>query len=356
MEKRVEHSDLVAVELGGRQIGSVTLEEERFNQPVPNIELFRDLAADIRQRSALIALKEAEVVTKQPVYDAYAKDLELIRRYHAEFKDCVHAAIRCSVNGISRPRNNTFEQTYQILAPQIPVVDAVQLLRLPHTVASRPLPNLVTELKTEANRAIGRIVKSLADWLQLLSEEELIGLVEWSDVDVCCYSYFKHEFTASVEKTRKREEITVDGSKPWGQQTTKRILRDRTTTTRQIRERHVHHIVNAKLYRITEYRDRISQHVAIFLEAIPASLERHLNVVEGTITTEERHRRLVGESTTTETEVISVYKYSPGVIFGPFNLIGWSADDLTPGVYCAAQRQRMRSERYGRIRGHLFTA
>ena len=29
-----------------------------------------------------------------------------------------------------------------------------------------------------------------------------------------------------------------------------------------------------------------------------------------------------------EEEIISVYKYSPGVLLEPFNLIGWNSDDI----------------------------
>lgn len=77
---------------------------------------------------------------------------------------------------------------------------------------------------------------------------------------------------------------------------------------------------------------------------------------------EERHRRMVAESTRTETEVLAVYKYSPGVLLGPFNLIGWSADDLaTGGVFSPKQKAAKRKPRsvgghLKRVSGHLFTA
>jgi len=43
---------------------------------------------------------------------------------------------------------------------------------------------------------------------------------------------------------------------------------------------------------------------------------------------EELVKLKVSETTTIEKEVLSSYKYSPGVLLGPFNLIGWSSDDI----------------------------
>ena len=76
---------------------------------------------------------------------------------------------------------------------------------------------------------------------------------------------------------------------------------------------------------------------------------------------EESHRRLIAETTRTDTDVLAVFKYSPGVVIGPFNLIGWSADDLASGgTFSAKQKAAKRMAKApGRLRratGHLFTA
>ena len=160
----------------------------------------------------------------------------------------------------------------------------------------------------------------------------------------------------------KREDTTFNPERPLGQRTTYRTIRDRTTTTRYVQERHVHHVVDAKLHRLVDYPHAVPPYVAMFLDAVPASLAPHLSIVEGTITMEERHRRLIGEKTTTETEILSVYKGSPGVLLGPFNTIGWSSDDLASGgVFSAKQRVAKKQggrplrERVARVTGHLLT-
>lgn len=363
MSATVSPSDLVTMDLGGRSLASATLApEERFAQPVPDIEMFRDLAAAIRRQSTLVALKAETIGAKSRIYAAYARDLALLRRCHAEFQEGIRAAVRCSITGIDRMAAREWEQAWQVLSGLVPSVEPVQPIRLPHTLAAKPIPELVAELQAELNRGIERTLKPLADWLQLLAEEELIGVVEWSDVDVCCYSYFRHQITHRVAVGAKREETTFEAEQPFGQRTKYRILRDRTTTTRYVLERHVHHVVDAKLHRLPDYPHPVPPHVAMFLDAVPDSLAPYLHVVEGTITMEERRRRLIGEKTTTETEVLSVYKGSPGVLLGPFNFIGWSSDDLASGgVFSRRQLATMKRrgkpfrERLARATGHLFT-
>lgn len=352
-------SDLVLMNLGGRNFAAVA-PGDRFAQPIPNVGLFQELAASIRQGSALLAINVEGLAAKTPIYAAYARDLALLRRYHTEFQDCVRSAVRCSISGVAPGNERAWKETWQLLSGQVPTIETLQPLRLPHTIAAKPVPELVTDLQAEMHKGVERTLKPLADWLQLLAESELVGLVEWSGVDVCCYSYFRHEFTNTVTKGSKRNEVTVDDSQPFGSRTTYRILRDRTVVTQQIQERHVHHVVDAKIHKVADFPHPVPQHVSMFLDSVPASLEPHLSIVEGTITMEERHRRLLAEGTRTETEVVSVYKGSPGVLLGPFNLIGWSSDDLASGgTFSAKQKAAKRKsgstrERLRRATGHLF--
>ena len=65
-----------------------------------------------------------------------------------------------------------------------------------------------------------------------------------------------------------------------------------------------------------------------FLNAVPVWLRTCLQIVDGQMTMEEVLRRKTSEGTVIESEVRAVYRYCPGVLLAPFNLIGWSADDL----------------------------
>ena len=100
----METSDRVRMEVGGRRFAGTTT-KERFTQPVPNVEVFRELAAAIRQDSKILALKADDLQTKLPIYAAYAQDLDLLRHHHAEFQDCIRSAVRCSIPVVVRSRS-----------------------------------------------------------------------------------------------------------------------------------------------------------------------------------------------------------------------------------------------------------
>lgn len=279
----------------------------------------------------------------------------------------MQAAVRYSiipVTGGMRKQREKYEETWQLLKSQIPSAGVPLFIDFPYTRASLEVSQLLVEMKEEFGKGIVQILKLLAEWLRFLVQNELIGLVEWGDLDVCRYHYFKHEIIKEVLEERRRRENSFDGTQPYGSRNQVKLIADQTIVRRQFRERHVHHIIRAKLHRLEEYPYKTPQHVAAFIDAIPASLQPYMHIVEGTITMEEVFRRQVGEEQFVKSEVLSVDKYSPGVLFGHFNLIGWSGDDLQAGsVFYSLQRaaqkhkrQRKAAETRGRLLGHLFTS
>lgn len=335
------------------------------SKTIPDSGIFSELVSSIRQRSTLLALDDG--TTKDAIYRSYAHDLELLQLYQREFEALVQAAVRHSIIRIGRNSQQNClrpQETWEILKAQIPSGPATLLIDFPHTRAALPLPQLLEEIKTEFRSGTDQILRSLSDWLRVLVRNEFIGLVEWGDLDVCRYHYFKHEVTEGVMSDRTRNETSFDGSKPYGSRTEYRVVRDREIHRRQLRERHIHHIIHAKLHRLDEYQDRVPTNVAAFIDEIPVSLEPHVHILEGVITKEEVLRRQVAEERIVSSEILSVWKGSPGVLFDCFNMIGWSADDLKDGaVFYARQRSRARqiqrqraAERRSRVVGRLFSA
>jgi len=360
------HGEPISLELMDRRYGSEELSgTEWSHQATSEAGVFSELAMSIRHQSALLAMKE--MATKEQIYRAYTQDLALLQRYHREFEACVQAAIRCSImagDGIARQKRERYDETWQLLKSQMPSATMTLLIAFPYTRAALPMPRLLAEIQNEFNRGVEQILKPLANWLHVLVENEFIGLVEWGDLDVCRYHYFKHEMTKEVMMEQKRRERSFDPTQPYGSRTQITLIRDRHIRQRQFRERHVHHIIRAKLHRLEEYPVPVPKYVATFIDAIPTSLQPHVHIVEGTITMEEVLRRQIGEEQFVKSEVLSVDKYSPGVLFGHFNLIGWSGDDIKSGsVFYAIQRgvqkqvrKQQAAQRRSRLIGHLFTA
>ena len=320
-------SDRIEVELEGRQYGTHGAVEGKFLQAVP--WSFQEFAAGIRQQSALLALAASPELEKQAIFDAYAKDLAVLERYVSEFEACAKQAIRSS---IADRRDTTdhehVEKTWQQLKDEIPPLGRTPLLQLPYTRAAKEAETLLAELKAEFEDAVQRVLQLFTFWFHRLVERELVGLVEWAALDVCRFHYFRHERTDTVLDERTRVEKTVERTRLMGQRTEERTIRERLVRRELFRERHVHHIVNAKLYRLDEYPERVPARVREFLNAVPVWLRTCLQIVDGQMTMEEVLRRKTSEGTVIESEVRAVYRYCPGVLLAPFNLIGWSADDL----------------------------
>lgn len=344
-------SKRIAVMHGDRVYGSENSLAAEFVQEVP--EALRELAVDLRQRSALLALADAPGLEKRAIFEAYGRDLGLLKRRLAEFDACVLQAIKSSVicqrGGAEKPKD-----VWEALKEQVPTIGRAPLLDLSHTRAALPAHELLPYLKAEFEAGIERVLRLMACWLQFLVEAEFIGLVEWAGaLDVCRYHYFRHERTREVLVARQRSEQTSDESQPYGQRITYRDWVERVIRRREFKERHVHDIVQAKLHSVGEYPRRVPERIAEFLDAVPAWLRPLLQIVEGTITREEIVRRTTGDTTAVETDVISEWKGSPGVLLGNFNLIGWSDDDLR-GVVRYYQGQAARRLTWPKVRARFW--
>lgn len=324
-------SDQIHVEMDSRRYGILETTDEKFRQAIPGG--LQELAADLRRGSALLALPSAPSLEKRTILDAYAKDLALLEARIREFEDCVRQAIRSSIitgqkSASRRVVEDKTEQTWSAIRKELPPLAKVPLMELPFTRAAKAPAELLEELKLEFERATQLILQHFTFWLHRLVEREFVGLVEWADLDVCRYHYFRHAYTETEIERKERLERTIDPSQEWGERTQEKLVEERRVRREQFRERHIHHIMSAKLYRLDEYRMLLPPRVQQFLDAVPQWLRPNLQIVDGQITMEEILRRKVSDETVVESEVLSVYKYSPGILFGPFNLIGWSADDL----------------------------
>ncbi len=356
----------ISLELMGRRYNSEDLSSTEWSsQTITDAGIFSEIVASIRHQSALLTLKDTS--DKESIYAAYTRDLKLLQRYQREFEACVREAVRCAIiadGGGIKQQQQRWEETWELLKAQIPLPANKLLIDFPYTRAALPISQLLMEMKSEFNRGVEQILRPLADWLYVLVEGEFIGLVEWGDLDVCRYHYFKHEITREVMTEQRRVERSFDPKQPYGSRNQIKLIRDQNILRRQFHERHVHHIIRAKLHQFEEYPHRVPKHVAAFINAIPASLQPHMHIVEGTITKEEVFRRQVGQEQFFRSEVLSVDKYSPGILLGHFNLIGWSGDNLKSGsVFYGIQqvvqkqaRKRRAAERRSRVIGHLFTA
>ena len=320
-------SDQTFVELKGREYGTVSRPQERFFQELP-ASLVK-IGESLRAESALLALVDSPVPAKEQIFNAYGKDLNLFKNRHGEFRDCLKQAVRYSV--IVSAKTNQEEETDKIwenLEKEMPTIGNAPILELSYIRAPKEVSVLLAELKAEVGLGIERLLRVFAFWLQELVEAEFIGLVEWTADDVCRYHYFHQKASMEILSGETTETHTFDGSKPFGERNTHTTARQGEVRRSRFLVRHVHHIINARLHLVGKYKGKKPARIKGFLGAVPNWLKPHLQIVDGTITMEEQIKLKIAETTTVEEEIISVYKYSPGVLLEPFNLIGWNSDDI----------------------------
>lgn len=323
------------VALHGRTFGKQRLENDVFDD-VP--ESFRSLSIGLKQRSALFALQPVDGLTRDQVIDAFRTDLELIDEHVEALNTCVRLAILCSIRAHDPKKSHDYEDQRKMeedvrrlwyeLCQEIPPLGQQSLLRLDSDLAAKSAVQILEQLQHQFDASMRRIPQIFVCWLQLMAEKEMIGVVEWTDVDVGRYHYFKRE-RDEKELDRSKEDYLIDEdpSQPFGSRRTYRTIVNSTVRLRNFFERHVHHIVRGRIDNLEEYGQKVPCYVADLIEALPPLVRPMCEIVSGDIVHEEIVRR-----TDTKVYVVrdeSVFKASPAVtIGGAFTLAGWSSDDM----------------------------
>lgn len=326
-------SNKVEAVFNGRNFGAPIMSDEIFNQNVP--EGFRTLSIDLRELSALMKLEPKADLSRDEVIDAYRDDITLLsNRVHA-LEMCVTLAIRCSIKARKKKLNQweddqsdkEAQALWQVIQREIPPIGQQSLLRLDSDLAAKPPLEILSTLKQQLDTSIARIPYLFTCWLQLLVEKELIGLVEWMDIDVGRYHYFKRASEANELDRKTISTKTEDPTQPFGSRITYRDAHDITVHVRQFTERHVHHIVRGRIQNLEDYQEKVPLSVAELIDGIPKVIRPLIQIVSGEITHEQVIRRVEKDAVTVIHEE-AVWKGSPAVTIGPFALAGWSSDDM----------------------------
>lgn len=315
-------SDRVPVDRDGWLFGQPVKERAKPGISVP--DTLASLADMLRPQFQLLQLVAKNVNDKQVVYDAYGHDLELLRQTLASLDATVDAAIGASVTfasggGDEKRRNARKKQLVQIAHDACEEISVDHAFGLNYLDASQDGVSLSLHLQQRLEESLAQGLQRLGLRLKALVDNQCIGLVTWSDFDVCCYHFFVQEERETTLSAQVRQE---EG-----------IAEVRTVETRkfrrvQMRIRRVHHLVNARLHNLDDYRGLVPFRVREFLNTVPADVRHLLQVVDGQMTQQEEVATVVGEETGVEQKVIGVYKKDPAITIGDFVLVGWGPEEV----------------------------
>jgi hypothetical protein len=312
------------LELNGRSYGADLQAESAHSKYVQKpLQALTPLIEKLRSSSRLLQLTLDTTPDKRVILDAYTADLALLQTYQQQFELCMQLAIQCSL----RMEGVNTKVAWAELQVEMPAIAKEPLIEYSFIRAAKPIETLLDELQAEVIISIDRLLLRMSWYLQMIAEAEFFGVIEWSAPDICRYNYFQHEITQKTSQSVPTQTRSYDETKELGQRNRVVTRWVETILHSRISERHVHHVVEARQYGLPEYPNMVPPNVATFLNGVPVWLRPLLQIVDGTITMEEKIRTRVDEHTQTH-EKISISEYSPAVLIGDIALIGWSGVDL----------------------------
>jgi hypothetical protein len=329
--------------LFGRDFGTVMEDATRFQQPVPSF--LQPIVSELKAASAILKLDIG--ANEDAIFDAYKHDVRFLQHRLDQLAGWVRTCIQASVKS-----NDNYTENYRVktgwdfVQQHIPSIAHAPLIDLPAERAALPADQLLAELKQEVVTGIDSMMKRFCLWLDLLVAKEYVGLVHFTGPTVGHYYYFRPYTTDKVAATN-RNEVEIDRSVPYGEQTTYTTIERQQWKITESVERHDHHIVKAKVNTLSDYTGLIPYRIIRALDRAPDWLRPHLRVISGDITKEVVARRIVREQEGVHERVTSVYKDSPAIALGAYAFNGWSSDDTSreesghfsgQKVYSAAKR------------------
>lgn len=158
-----------------------------------------DLDSQLRGESRLLRLRSGPDLDRDEVLEAYGHDLALLRQRFLDLSGCVKQAVRCSivVGGDHKMTPKKAEERIEAIWKELqenlplPTVNDISL-KLPYTLAAQEAQVILQTLRTQFEESLVYVLQSIGAQLQVLIDNEHVGLLSWAGDDACCYHYFRH--------------------------------------------------------------------------------------------------------------------------------------------------------------------
>lgn len=221
---------------------------------------------------------------------------------------------------------------------------------------------LAAELMTEPSETIHRrlsqtlmsstrnLVANVFATMDRFVDKSVFGVMEWLGDSVCKFYYFDERFSESWEM----REVDLG----WLSSSTKEISVQHRGRQQHVRQRHEHHLIEAKSEPVEGCSVQIPERVQRVIESIPEWLRAETRVVSGVqIVSEVRSEKILDrkvEAERRETRTVPLpprrkegLRYDPALEIDGFVLTGWDDADMTADseqLARATSRARRRRE------------
>lgn len=332
-------SGTVAVQLENRvfpqqaPINAVTpLREDNKNGTTADIR--RELTETLMGRLPIDVLATSATEGKEPLIAGYINCLSQIERCRAEFEQLVRAVCLASLEVHSRAAQSSpnWQRAEDVqdanqrveFAKLDELVGRAGALLMPSRnivtadLITRPIEFLRNSFDRALRQAVVEFTAQVFETLEHMVDEQIAGLIEWFDGNICRYHFFKAVLEHDANNTSLNPQDVKAGSGLRRRRSTRPIHHQHRLA------RHEHHAINAFCTSIDNSRVVIPDNVQQMIAAIPEWLRPFVRVVDGTLVRE----RIVERHLHTETTDIPVFGWEPAVIIGHFVLSGWGPREI----------------------------
>jgi len=295
---------------GGRHFADI----DRLRQmPIPK-EM--DLLADVLNReSQLLAL--ANTADEPAIHNAYGADLQLLIRYRDAFKRTIEAAVSARAD-LTHIDAQAFLGDMVAKLGDIAHEPALDLSE--EAIKLEPAERLA-RLQQEFRSDVEDLRSGVALWLRSLAENDVVSVVEWLGRHGIKYHFY--------HMTSSRQELDRTKHDPGINLVGRHVTTTATTAVDVYSERRTHTVVNAQVYELDQYPDRVPGRIARLIDTIAPEVRPFVNIVGGEVTKEEVTRRQESGQILTETHKVWVRDPAP-VLFNSWAVAGWGGSLQEP--------------------------
>jgi len=311
-------------------------------EQLPPNELTRQIEAAMRSRMTFAAGLGSYREHRQ-LLDDYTQSILAVREATDEFRQVVEALWRMNTEFRSegpvnaKARDKVLADLYARLSEQVHLSLKPPSAMLSASLEAMPVGLAEIELRDALDKAAHGLAMQVCDLLDRMTEQELVGLVDWK-TDTACDAYFYRYVIIQEQLGKqviagKREVLAVhERGFAQVQEVTQEMLHVEKGRHTQRHALYWLYLSDAKATRIEDFHGVVPADILRFLESLPEWLRGLVRIVDGT----RRSERIIAQDVKVEeyedTTVVLLHEeerivYDPLVTFGHYVLTGWGEEE-----------------------------
>ena len=301
--------------------------------------VFSELSENIRTALPVVDFSYAK--SKTELAQQATKSTEVIHTRQADVKTFAESIcfevieLRVRGNQVPEARASALRSARRLLCEKVQECNRPLAPVLTADLISQPLDSIIPILNEWFRNSCHEIASRLFQTMHILVQQDVVGLVEWPEKDVCKLNFFQHVITQDQIRRRRSQSVQQDDFSEEGFRSVRLETWEHIEgRNRYSIERHEHHVMNTKLNSIGSTQFPIPEDKQAFLSRVPPWIKQHLKILEGDLILEKVDRRHVGDDHwKTTPQLRSSYEIEPAIVLGHYVITGWGQKEVEKEVF-----------------------